>query len=481
MTTLTIWKKCRLAAIIVIIVLIIYIYRDLARLIKNNWLADNDSPWDVYRRSNGAFDNAAAIALRRASRNPTPMDHFLSATVITNNILNQQTRAAVETPGWRRDLRTAARDHYMAALRGMREPARPRRTTNDADHVELRRHFTIIDAAANFARAGPHVGDPTIVINGMYDVDYPLAQMAERNRDETVKSRQRMAKEAADEQGGAKGAAVDTYVNLATQHTDDPQNTHDTAVLASLKGVVTRLQADQGPIETVASVATIINDLHTNGARYSENRPLHNSWAENIVDRAASHDERIMGLGGVSVGECLRRVWQRADDPRNAGVRDLMRQSLFDNLVDAFERDLMGNWVMVCANGRATRILSSLVLLDFDKRNWNTKKFEQVKNDVFAKAHEVIMAEAQHAANTTDDLDRQKAGLAYLANTVEEARLVGEVPEAAEEKLADDMRKAIGEMIDDYVRELKEVNGEDGVIPIHQIGPLKMEAQAAVA
>src|SRR5205807_946238 len=149
---------------------------------------------------------------------------------------------------------------------------------------------------------------------GWYVIDQPLVAAAGQRREDMLRDRQRVAKEAAQEQGGARGAAVDTYLSLAAQHTDDPQNAHDSGVLA-----------------------------------------------------------------------CLRGVWARADDPRNAATRGQMRQALFDSLVDAWEEGIAGRKI-TCVNGRTTRILSALVLLDADERNWQVKKLEQFKNDIFEEA-----------------------------------------------------------------------------------------------
>jgi hypothetical protein len=172
--------------------------------------------------------------------------------------------------------------------------------------------------------------------------------------------------------------------------------------------------------------------------------------------------------------ECLRRVYARADDPRNEAARAPLRQALFDALVDSWEDGIEGRKIM-CVNGRAGRILGALVLLDWDEKNWEVKKLEQFKNDVFAKAQELILALAQQASLSADP-DRQKAGRAYYATTATDVAALGPVPEAAAAALTAEMREAVGAMVDEYVAGLEPKGG----IPAYQVDAVRMEALAAL-
>ena len=86
------------AALVALLVFAIYaVSKEPAWAQKSYWTAHCvESPWRVYQRSAGDFDDAAALALQRATGRPAPTagDHILAATVITRNILAQEHRPA---------------------------------------------------------------------------------------------------------------------------------------------------------------------------------------------------------------------------------------------------------------------------------------------------------------------------------------------------------------------------------------------------
>jgi len=489
------------AALILLLIFIVYAVAEDPRWAQKNYLLAHyvDNPWKVYRRSTGGFDEAAALALRRATGriNPTPGDHVLAATVITRNILSQEhrpardaagvpTRGALEQAHLRREMFDEARQHYMAALEGLQpRGAAPRVGGGNVfdDNIEF-----IINAAVGFAFGGLDellANDPVLAGLGWdfnnvtvfegFNVDEPLAAAAAVRREGLVRERQAVAKAVVAEQGGARGAGVATYVELATQNTDDPQNTHDTGVLACLRAIVERLRADQVGT-TLPGPDEIVVEIRAQGEKLSEGRAHRVADVEAVIARTKV-GERVVAIG-VTDAECLSRVWLRASDPRNIAVRGQLRQAVFDSLYDCWEEGIVDRKI-VCVNGRVSRLLSSLILLDWDKRNWEVKKLEQFKNDIYAAAALVITAEAERAANS-DDPDMQRAGRLYLAQTAAEAISVGEVSDAASGRLADQMREAIGNAVNTYVRELEEDLGVKGAIPLYMVAAVTEEAKAAV-
>ena len=467
---------------------------------KSYWMAHYvENPWRVYRRSAGNFDDAAALALERATGRaaPSPGDHVLAATVITRNILAQEhrpardgagapTRAALEQARLRRGMFDEARGHYMAALEGLRAgEGAPRRGLGE-NEFDGNAGF-IIDAAVGFAFGGLEellANDPILADLGWdfnnvtrfegFTVDQPLAAAAAQRRGDCVRERRAAAAAVTAEQGGALGAGVAAYVELATQNTDDPQNTHDTGVIACLRAIVGRLRADQGdaPLPGPNEVRA---EIRERGAELSGGRAHRVADVEAVIAQTRV-GERVVAIGATDA-ECLGRVWLRASDPRNAAVRGQLRQAVFDALYDCWEEGIAGRKV-VCVNGRTSRILSALILLDWDRRNWEVKKLEQFKNDIYAKAAEVIAAEATLAA-ASDDPEVQRAGRLFLARSAAELAAAGEVPDAVMERLSEQIRTAIGAMVDAYVREIKEL-GMEGAIPPYMAAAVAEEAKAAV-
>jgi hypothetical protein len=370
------------------------------------------------------------------------------------------THGAIELAQIRRGMFDEARRLYMAALEGLRpRGAAPRVGGGNAfdNNVEF-----IIDAAAGFAFGGFNellANDPIIANFGWdfdnltifqgFPVDQPLAAAAAQRREDLTHERQVAAAAAVAAQGGARGVGVATYVELATQNTDDPQNAHDTGVLACLRAIVERLRADQadaalpGPDEVMA-------EIRARGGDFSEGRAHRVTDVEEVIART-KNGERVIAIGATDA-ECLGRV--------------------------CWEEGVTGRKI-VCVNGRISRLLSALILLDWDKRNWEVKKLEQFKNDIYAAAAAVIAAEAEQAANSSDP-DMRRAGRLHLARSAAEATAIGEPPKAVSDQLAEKMRTAIGAMVDSYVRNLEEGLGVKGAIPTYMIASVTEEAKAAV-
>ncbi|MFA6166965.1 MAG: hypothetical protein WC700_10130 [Gemmatimonadaceae bacterium] len=457
-----------IAAVVVVVLLVVYMaVKDPEWAHPRYWVMNFvENPWQVYGRSDGTFDAAAQTALRRAGRrrNATAADHFLSATIITRNILGQEPRVRTpEAAQIRRDLFGRAGEHYLGALAAL--DTRPRGATAAPGEATAPR---VIDAALDFAFAGLAAFDddvPAEVLTVLFDTT-PVVAAAAKRREEILGGRVATAKAVAESAGGARGAAVAEYVRLATEHTSDGQNTHDVGVLSSLRAVVDRLRDDQRVV-ALPDPEDVERWLRDEGSALSEGRPEKVELALAVVARTRKQ-ERVSALD-ITDEEALLRVFARADDPRNAEKRAAMRRMLFDNLVDCWEHDNI-----VCVNGRTDRILATLVLLDWDRRNWDVRRFEDHKNEIFKLAGDTIRDVARAAAASGDPGERA-AGASYLATSAQEMRAVGEVPEAAAARLAAAMRERVGRAVDEYVAALS-----PGAVPQWQVDSVRAEALAAV-
>jgi hypothetical protein len=377
----------------------------------------------------------------------------------------------------------AAREDFMAAVRGVRVDAPP---------AEVNAQF-LVDAAMGFAFEGLGTllaNDPIIAAQrwdfnnivvvrtpdgGAGAVDAALAGAVAQRREEIVADRQRAANAAVTDSEGARGAGVEAYVALATTNTSDPQNTHDSGVLACLRATLARLREDQAGAK-IPTPDEVAEEVNRRGAQLSEGRAHKLTDVLEVIARANNGD-RVVALDAGDA-ECLGRVWLRTLDPRNAPRRQQLQRALFDALYDCWEDGIVGRSI-VCVNGRVSRILSSLILLDWDERNWSVKKLEQFKNDIFAGAARAIDAEASRAAES-HDAEERRAGRAYLARSAEEARAVGPVPKEAEEALAQRMRVAVSAMVDEYVEGLEKA-GVSGAVPNYMVEAVRQEAMAAVS
>jgi hypothetical protein len=508
------------ALIIVLAIVLIYaVVKKPEWADASYWLANFiESPSKVYRRSNGSFDDAAALALDRATgmRDPSPTDHLLAATIITRNIVGQEhrpeldrnrnpTNRALERSQIRHEMFGRAREHYLAALRGLNQQmvqTPVQRRPNRSNHRQRRRRAPparppppeagfIMDAALEFAIGGAMTAmqndpilavilggdqratDPGDVLAQMtLFIDMDLAGAANQTREQVVSQRREAARQAA---GGAAGAQVDAYMNMAVNHTNDPQNSHDPGVNGCLRGIVARLRGDQGDVQQLPSLDDIATEIRGNWMQFAGGSKKDLDDALAVVDRARLGEKNI--AIDATDEEILRRIWARADDPENADVRAKMRQCSFDNLKDSWEVGIMGRKI-VCVGGRTSRQLGSLSMLDHDRRNWEVTSLEQFKNDIFERTKKLIIEQAELVAKS-EDPEMAKIGKSYLAKTPEEATALGKLSDEASEEFIRQLKDKINAMVDEYA---SEVNARaPSAIQAHMLEPLRMECHAAVS
>ena len=532
-------KKAILVAVVILVLVILIAYAA-----KNQpgwahldyWKAHFiEGPDQIYDRSAGGYDEAAALALQRSEDTPapSPADRLRAATIIHRNIISQEHRPRVGADGappaddrelsrLRHEMFGRARGHYMAALTGLTDtavardeadrairrfglptyaepddeaPAPPRGEIPGRPGAEF-----IIDAALEFAFGGLETlldNDPLLAVifaedwgpggNGLQGVDImivpdgELAGFSQNRREASIQARRAAAAEVAESRGGGAGAVADAYLDLSQRNTSDSQNSHDPSVNAAKKAVVVRLQAEQGAFDRLPTLDQIVEEIRAGGDDFSRDprtglpRPALTEKAVAVVRRA--HNGERSSSATASDEEVLRRVWARADDSRNADRRGPMRQAAYDALVDSWERGIGGDKIQ-CVDGRIGRMIGSLAWLDCDERNWDLRRLEQHKNEIFAKAIEVIKAAVTEAAGQDLDTGLKRVGQSYLAATQAELAQIGEVDLAKELEWIEATRGRIGRMIDEHVAALDRT--APGTVPKHAIEGIKKEAYSAL-
>jgi hypothetical protein len=532
-------KTLALAAIIVLVVLVL-LYAVLRRPIWGNldyWRAHLlENADEIYARSAGGYDSAAALALRRSEGGgaPTSADHLRAATIIHRNIIAQEHRPRLGVDGeptdearevsqLRNEMFGRAREHYREALAGLTD-----QTIRDDEVRRANRRFGlprppapeggdgegpgagdgappppggpegpgaefIIEAALQFAFGGLDTllqNDPLLAVlfaeqmrEGGFDLliipDADLVGAAENRRAASIQTRRAAAAEAAEGRGRERRARA--FLDLSQRNTSDSQNSHDVSVNAAKRAVVERLRKDQPPLkdlptlDAIAAAIRIDSDALSRDPASGKARAGRTERALAVVDRA-KHGERS-AAAAADDEEVLRRVWARSDHPSNRARQGLLRQAVYDALVDCWERGIQGDRVQ-CVDGRVGRLIASLTLLDFDERTWCMKRLEQHKNDVYAKTQQVIHAAAAEAAAQTGNPALRKVGQSYLAADAAELAALGPVDPAAEEAFVAATHTRIGRMIDEHVAALDQI--ALGTIPPHAMEGLKREACAAL-
>lgn len=246
------------------------------------------------------------------------------------------------------------------------------------------------------------------------------------------------------------------YLQSSVIHTNDPENSHDASVNMCMRAIIKRLKDE---ITNISTYDSIKDDIIVHGKKYSDGNIEHLRKAVESL-KVIEQNNIIISLDTTDLNVlCL--VWSRANDYKNGANRDNIKQAIFDALVDCWK----GSESIVCANGRASRIIGALVLLDHDERNWEIEKIENYKNEIFNETRIIIQNEAIKAS-TSDDIKMINVGKSYMENAPD-------IETDAETELLfiDATNKKIVEMID-----FKYATN----IPVRLLDKIKREACAAL-
>lgn len=305
-------------------------------------------------------------------------------------------------------------------------------------------------------------------------LDNHILDIMGAHRDNMIQTRQNTARE----NTNTANQAVVNYLDLAAAPTNDAQNVHDHTVLAGFKIILERLKSE---VVEMVPIEDILNEIKKKARVFSDNRPQLTMSALSVIDKMQEGEIiTALEINGEPTTDlmCLQLVWSRANDSNNVEKQDIIKQSIFDNLLDCWENDILtGERTIVCVTGRATRMLSSLTLLDYDPQNWEVKKFEDFKQEIFKNVKKIIMDEATKASNSSN-VEMQNAGRSYLATTREELENIPQVTEEAVSALNMQIKESISTMIDSYVVDLEKSFSTD--IPQYMKNSVKKEALSAV-
>ena len=460
------WRGAIVAAVVVLICLLVWVVaRQPSWGHLNYWKARlRETPDEILLRSSGDYDGEAQLALRRTRErleNPriTGMervrDHHRVSRIIRFALLPFElfnaTRgdvgARLRLLELRQELR-AQQDEITARL----NPA-PRTPPEPDQDGAPGRDFIITDLLGQDAFL------EALGVAGINRDPAPLVNLAQQSG--------RVRREAANELGETRGAQAAAFLDLSEHHTDDPENSHDPAVVAALGAIVKRLRDDPQtalayPNTTIDSIAEEIKadgDTFSTDPRTGRPRELLVSRDALPVLERAKNGERMVGGGGITDQEVARLVWARAYHPENRGKREELRQAYFDALTDSWKKGVQEPR-MVCVQGRISRLIGSLALLDYDKRNWGMSTLEELKNEIFEDAKRVMKEEAELiVADASAPIGQKAAAAQILAQSLAESKNYEQIYGVAED--ADETavnEKIVGVMLDGASETIRRVN-----------------------
>lgn len=252
-----------------------------------------------------------------------------------------------------------------------------------------------------------------------------------------------------------KSEFANTYLSTTVTHTSDPQNVHDSSVNEDLKNTLTELRSTSSKND----VGTVLAQIESHINKSAADGEITNNTATKALEAL-----RIARLGSpiTQYGEkeniILKLVWDRTNISANKSNSSNMKNSVINALADCIT-DTGGS---VCAGGRASRYLESLVLQDFNPKVGAAQRQEEYKNQILSEVAKIIDNEAELAADSKDE-EMKKAGQSYKDPNID-------VDETVAEELRNIMKNKISAHIDTYREHFKQ----------HQLDELKKDCLAAV-
>ena len=302
-----------------------------------------ESPWDVYLRSSGNFDDAAMLALRRAvdRNNTTPSDYLLAATIILNNAVS-----AAPNPQTQSELVNDVREYYMLAIRNMDAVS---------DICDRYTNTQVIDDVIHFANRYP---SPDLL--AVADLKYNML----------IEHWKTCASPAAH-----YDIAIERNLLGTTSE-------YDIGITACINKIINTLRDEQK--EDIPTVSDIINVINASADKFSDGRPY----------RVADVIAVINSMDRADGGEYLRRVWCRASHPNNIIREARMQRDIFDALLNSWVEGVDGRSI-ICSRGCNFRVVVSI--LERDYVDWVVRRFSKFKCDL------IHLAKKQATKNIIDE------------------------------------------------------------------------------
>jgi hypothetical protein len=209
---------------------------------------------------------------------------------------------------------------------------------------------------------------------------------------------------------------------------------HDSHVNEDLRATLTRIEASQKTQPLPVVIANMGEFVLSNNCDITpEKRRLVFKSLE-IIGR-----NQHIGTLQSTEGNVFKCVWDRAEDPSNVINETLIKNALAQSLVDFWENG--ANHDPVCINGRCSRMLASLVLLDYDDKVGIVQTKEMIKNEIIDLSTKIINSSIEQAC-ASDNEGRRRVGESYMVADAP-------TPDPAEErKFIDELKQKIQTMLD---------------------------------
>lgn len=382
----------------------------------------------LLQRSAGGPDANARNALHTLETidNPNANDLFNRGRIVQFNLLGNRLRG-------NRAMRNIA-GNYAAALRVGGEDA-------ERGHVDATMPFILHNIEEFHEGILRMYAEDDQIVRDLMGLGDALDRWTPPIKQATTEQRKTQAVS----NSKTRAEAIDKYFKASVKHTPNLQNVHESKVVKDLAGILSILRESAlsgtdpdkfNPEDHIAEARAYIRDVYARDPVVGQRAGSANQTLNRIAERGS-----IMSFND-SEDMIFAYVWERCDHPRNTKNAALMKDAVVTALADGIE-----NGSPTCSMGRCSRVVNSLVTLDFDPRiaDGGVLTFEAYKNQIFQETSKIIDDEIQRAIDSPDT-DLVAAGRAYIDG--------GFASSHAEDKLKQQIKEKIDENLDTYANKL---------------------------
>ena len=367
---------------------------------------------EMYKKSNGTFDDAAKQTLKEIKniKNPKIDEEFITGDIIRFNILEEN---LVENPR----LTIEAFNRYGNTLHRILNNEEP----EHVDETQPDRQF-MVDRIADF-------GDRMLEDNIMDVIELPIEAFNVMLVGSKVKVK---AEDISDRKYNAykeaknKKEYAEKFLDKSIKYTSDGQNVHDSLVGKDLRETLAELNTTLDPSTTRDDIEREIIDFAVN--EYSEKD---NEQKVNIVIEALNTIKNNSYISTLksNEGDIVKAVWDRSKYPQNSVNQNKMKEAMIDSIVDCWE-----NGSLVCINGRCGRYISSISTLDYDNKAGKVGTKETYRNEILDNTRKILEKEIENARKSPDkklnDLGKSYTDTSISIDHETENKFISEVKES---------------------------------------------------
>jgi hypothetical protein len=300
--------------------------------------------------------------------------------------------------------REMAGDYYTRAMLRIGNHAVDTVTMNEtADGPTI---DTMIDRAAEFFREHSDL-PPNVEIN------FDNLRETARNARTQVYCAPIPASSAKTKRKPGQSAKQHAQENFYAQRNirSDPQNVHEPQVSNEIEHIYKIIQHENDKEEMVTGGA--LNRVKVTPNAIKKEVEAYKFSDEETKKRALSvletmsRDNSITKLHDTEKN-VLINVWKRINSSDNQGNRENLKDSFMDALANGMEKNYSGDYVQVCTNGRCSRIINSLTLIDASPEiSKPVKTRDMMKNEILSSAYAIVQEEL---SKTTPDVAKAYSG-----------------------------------------------------------------------